>query len=187
VTFELQLLWLVQSVAILTFLGFMIFIFYPKYSSANGIKQSFFKDRNVVIQCGIFTFFYIVLFGHLFIFNNNYAIFPIYVLGVVLALSGLIVAFIARIRMRAVWSPITNTSESKEIMSKGIFSIMRHPVYVGRLLFFTGTMVMFNIKLLILAVLYWYFLRKKAIEEEQHLAKTNPKYKEYLKKVKRLF
>jgi protein-S-isoprenylcysteine O-methyltransferase Ste14 len=186
-TLESILLWLVKTVAILTFVGFMFFVFYPKFSSVGSVKKSFFKDRSVSLQFWIFTIFYVILLGQLFIFNENYTKLAIYIFGATVAISGLLISFVARFQMRAVWSPITNTNKSKEIMNTGIFGIMRHPVYLGRLLFFIGIMLMLNLKLLILAPLYRYFLRKKAIEEENYLVRANPKYKNYIKKVKRLF
>jgi len=184
---ETNLLWLIHLIATATFMGFLVFVFVPRVNSRSKIKKYFVKDTRSGIEFLIFAFFYIFLFSQLFVFNNIHTEFLVYIAGTSIAMGGLLLAFIARMQLRNIWSPVTNTQQSGEIMNSGVFGFMRHPVYVGRLLFFIGVMLMLNLKGLILVPLYWYFLRRKVLDEEKLLSEKNPDYKKYMSRVKRLF
>ena len=79
-----------------------------------------------------------------------------------------------------------NIYESKKIITTGIFSKIRHPIYLGRFFFFIGVVLMLNIKVIFLAPLYWNYLRNHLIQEEKYMQKVNPNYKKYMQKVKRI-
>lgn len=184
---ETKLLLVVQALAIFTFVGFIFLIFLPQIHKNNSVKKYFFKDKKALFESLIFIFFYLFLFSQLFILNKNHTEHITYMAGATIAIGGLLIAFLARLQLKHVWSPITNTQVSKEILDRGAFGITRHPVYIGRLLFFAGTMLMLNLSGVFVTIFYWYLLRKKATEEEQYLIKNNPKYKDYIKHVKGLF
>ena len=107
--------------------------------------------------------------------------------GFVLACIGLLIAFTGRIQIRSVWNPITHAAPSPTMIQSGIFGIARHPIYLGRLLFFIGGMLMYNLFGLVLALVYWWMLRKKAMQEERLLAQNLPGYDRYCQKVNRWF
>ena len=177
-------LFTVQFTAIGSFIAFMAFVFLRKIRSSSSLRKYFFQDKKMVIEFVIFFVFYVFLFTHLFIYNGNHTILPIYIFGSLLALIGLIIAFIGRIQLRTSWTPITMTDNQTKVVNKGIFGILRHPIYIGRFLFFSGVMFMLNPYGLSIAVLYWFFLRKKSVEEEQFLNQATSSYKTYAKKVK---
>ncbi len=182
-----QLLSLVQLVAICTFVIFMMIVFFKKIDSKSSLKQHFLNDKKMLIEFTLFSFFYIYLFNYLFIANQNYSPLVFFVVGSITALAGLILAFIGRLQLKDIWTPITTMRQPMKVVDKGVFRLMRHPIYAGRLLFFTGTMLMLNPVGLLFAFFYWLSLRKKALEEEDFLFKTSPHYKIYAKKVKRIF
>lgn len=173
--------------AIATFVAFLCLIFLPNLSKGNTIKSYFFGDAATTKESAVFALFYLFLFGQLFLFNEKYTYLFIYILGTITALSGLMISFIARQQLGKVWSPITHPQRAKRIIDEGLFGMMRHPVYLGRLLFFLGVMMMLNLKGVVLSVVYWYCLGKKALDEERNLVRTNPEYRKYLKRVRRRF
>jgi protein-S-isoprenylcysteine O-methyltransferase Ste14 len=100
---------------------------------------------------------------------------------------GLIIAIIGRLQLRKLWNPLTNIYNSKEILNTGIFSLIRHPIYAGRFLFFLGIILMFNLLAVLLVPFYWDYLRNRLILEEKYLSSVNKKYLNHMKKVKRIF
>lgn len=73
------------------------------------------------------------------------------------------------------------------LVDHGIFSLIRHPIYLGRLSFFAGVMLMLNLYGLILLPFYWFLLHRKASDEEAILARSLHGYDAYRRKVKRGF
>ncbi len=184
---EHTLLYITQIFALATFIGFMLFVFLPKLKAGGSYRKFFFKDTKSSGDTIVLIIFYLILFGHLFIFNTNPSTFYLYVLGFVFAAVGLLVAFIGRMQLRRYWTPVTYTAHSGDILDTGLFRYSRHPIYIGRMLFFLGVFLMFNPSVSILTIAYWYILRKKAKKEERLLASQNKKYADYMKRVPRLF
>jgi len=185
-TLNTILLQIVQITAIGTFLIFMLFILLPKIlNKKSKFKRYFFHNKSIIKDSLILISFYTFLFYHLFYLNKNYSPLPIYILGFLSAMTGLLVAHIGRLQLRKLWNPLTNIYSSKKIISSGIFSKIRHPIYFGRLAFFLGVMLMLNLIAIFLAPFYWDYLRNKLIREEKYLQEVNPQYKHYMKRVKR--
>jgi len=181
------LLRIVQFTAISTFLIFILFVFTPKLlKKKSRFKKYFFHDKKVLRDSSILTLFYIFLFSHLFYFNKNPSSFVVYLIGFLSAMIGLIVALIGRLELRKIWNPITNIYDSKEIIDKGIFSKIRHPIYFGRFMFFLGIIMMLNLLAIFITPFYWSYLKKRLELEEKYLLETNKKYKHYIKRVRRI-
>lgn len=177
---------LIQSLAVLTFVGFMLVVFIPHLQRGNTWKASFFKNKKTSSSFWYFFAFYVVLFYSLFLDSTITRESWIFQFGTILAFIGLVVAFIARIQLRSVWKPITNASKSQKIIDTGAYKVFRHPIYVGRFLFFLGVMLMFNLPGVLIAVAYWAFLRSRLVAEEQLLMENSSHYREYAKRVKRI-
>ena len=81
-------------------------------------------------------------------------------------------------------TPYPRPRETGELIEKGPYRFVRHPIYVAGLLFFFGvglsSSVPATIGALALGTLWW---RKAAIEEE-HLAAQFPEYEEYRSRVR---
>jgi len=181
------LLWIVQITAVGTFLVFMLFVFMPKLLGRKSrFRKYFFHDKKVLKDFLILLSFYIFLFVHLFYFNSNQSDFWIYLIGFFCAMIGLIIALVGRLQLRELWNPLTNIYSSKELLDKGVFSKIRHPIYFGRFMFFLGVMLMLNLLAVFLAPFYWDYLRNRLVQEEEYLQEINPKYKKYMKKVGRV-
>lgn len=181
------LLYLVQFTSVITFLIFLIFVFLPKlFSGKKKFKTFFLNDLSMIRDFTILSSFYGFLFAHLFYYNAP-TLFFIYFLGFFFAMFGLLFAIIGRLQLRKLWNPLTNIYNSKEILDTGVFSIIRHPIYVGRFLFFLGIMLMFNVLAVLIVPFYWDYLRNRLIKEEEYLCSVNKKYILHMKKVSRIF
>ena len=66
---------------------------------------------------------------------------PILVIGVVLAVSGLFIALWARVILGTNWSGAVTFKEKHELIQKGPYAFVRHPLYTGLLMMFLGTVI----------------------------------------------
>jgi protein-S-isoprenylcysteine O-methyltransferase Ste14 len=82
-------------------------------------------------------------------------------------------------------TPYPRPRDTGELVEKGPYRYVRHPIYVSGLLFFLGvglsSSVPATIGALALGTLWW----RKAALEEQHLAERFPEYDEYRRRVRR--
>lgn len=177
------ILHIIQLYAIGTFIMFMILIFPKRVSSKETLNDSFFAHPEMIFEFILFACIYLYLFGTFFFTPPRSSLTTPFMLGAIIAFIGLTIAFVGRYQLGKSWSPVTQTSNPKSIAASGIYAYLRHPIYLGRIAFFIGVMSMLNLKGLIIAIGYWLFLRKKAIQEEKYLLKKNSNYKAYKKRV----
>jgi protein-S-isoprenylcysteine O-methyltransferase Ste14 len=79
--------------------------------------------------------------------------------------------------------------ETPRVITKGVFSFVRHPVYLGSILAFLGLIVM---TLSLLSVIIWligiiFYYRISRYEERLLLSRFGKEYEDYMKKVPMLF
>ncbi|RKY79283.1 hypothetical protein DRQ07_06590 [candidate division KSB1 bacterium] len=75
--------------------------------------------------------------------------------------------------------------ENPEIVNTGVFNIVRHPIYLGSILFYLGIIVLFptwaSIILFVAITAFYYFI--SLYEEKLLLQKFGDRYKKYQKEV----
>lgn len=107
------------------------------------------------------------------------------ILGFVMVLSGALLSFYGKIQMRESWSAYTKPNEKIVIVDKGLYSIVRHPIYLFSIIMTIGTFLVFpfywNLMCAVLMILL-YILKMKS--EEKMLINLFPQYKNYIKRVK---
>ena len=104
--------------------------------------------------------------------------------GLPLIILGGYIYFHNRNVMGRIWS--VKVEEKNKIITNGLFKHVRHPLYLGILLIYTGAIIStLNTLLLITftALTLPYFYKRASIEEEL-LGKTLKGYKDYMKKTK---
>jgi protein-S-isoprenylcysteine O-methyltransferase Ste14 len=79
--------------------------------------------------------------------------------------------------------------ETPRVITEGVFSFVRHPVYLGSILAFLGLIVM---TLSLLSVIIWligiiFYYRISRYEERLLLSRFGKDYEDYMKKVPMLF
>jgi len=79
--------------------------------------------------------------------------------------------------------------ETPQVITKSVFSIVRHPIYLGSILLYSGLIIMtLSIAsfatLIVIVIFYWYISRH---EEKMLIERFGDAYLEYMRKVPMLF
>lgn len=138
--------------------------------------NKFIKSTNSII----FLVAVNVIFSFLGFNSLNY-------LGIPLIILGCFIYFYNRHLMGKTWS--VNIETKNEIIIKGLFKHVRHPLYLGALTACVGGIIFTN-NLLWLAIFVFFtipFTYYRARIEEKLLLKTLKGYKDYMKRTKMFF
>ena len=107
--------------------------------------------------------------------------------GLLLTILGCVFAIWARLTLGTNWSSMPDVKQSHELVTKGPYALVRHPIYSGLLLALAGTVIAAGISRFV--VLVWALLAisyaLKFRQEEKLMIETFPDaYPEYRKRVK---
>jgi protein-S-isoprenylcysteine O-methyltransferase Ste14 len=104
---------------------------------------------------------------------------PLKVVGVLLAVAGAVVMVMAARALGSGFTPFPRPSDAGRLVATGPYAVVRHPVYTGGILLFTGISLALSPLALVgtaaLAVLW----ALKSHLEERFLAARYPGYAEY--------
>lgn len=105
-------------------------------------------------------------------------------IGVLLASLGLVGMYWARLHMGQLWLPGTGVKYEHRIIDRGLYSIVRHPIYTFVIIFYLGSVLVFpvwwNWAAFLVAIAGYIY---KALEEETFLLVHLPGYSEYQHRV----
>ena len=107
------------------------------------------------------------------------------VVGVVLLLSGAVVAVAAGRALGKGMSPFPRPPEGAPLVETGPYGIVRHPVYAGGLGFFVGWSLIAGPVALALTLVLAVLWAGKIAVEERHLRAAHPGYDDYARRVPR--
>jgi protein-S-isoprenylcysteine O-methyltransferase Ste14 len=104
-----------------------------------------------------------------------------------LVLLGLFIAIWARVTLGGNWSAKVTLKENHELIQRGPYRVVRHPIYSGLLVMILGTAILVGqvggfIVLLFCFFGFWVKFRR----EEKLLTKHLPGYSEYMRRTKAL-
>jgi protein-S-isoprenylcysteine O-methyltransferase Ste14 len=111
--------------------------------------------------------------AHLFVSNG------ITPFGWIVAAAGLVLAIWAGRTMGRSLSAFPRPPRDAELVETGPFRWLRHPIYVGFVLFFAGLSLVFSVYALALTGLLALFWLAKARREERYLLERFPGYADY--------
>ncbi|HZR06655.1 MAG TPA: isoprenylcysteine carboxylmethyltransferase family protein [Candidatus Udaeobacter sp.] len=108
--------------------------------------------------------------------------------GAFLCVGGLLFAIWARVILGRNWSGVVTLKEGHELIERGPYRVVRHPIYTGMLAMFAGTAIAIGylggfVGLLLLFVSFWVKLKR---EENLMLKHFPDKYAAYQRRVKRI-
>ena len=108
--------------------------------------------------------------------------------GAFLCVSGLVFAIWARVILGRNWSSVITLKEEHELIERGPYRVVRHPIYTGILAMFAGTAIATGyfggfLGLLLVSVSFWLKLKR---EEDLMLKHFPGKYAVYQRRVKRI-
>jgi protein-S-isoprenylcysteine O-methyltransferase Ste14 len=109
-------------------------------------------------------------------------------LGFFLTLAGLAFACWARVILGRNWSGVVQLKQDHELIVRGPYNLVRHPIYTGLLLAFLGTALAIGewralLAAAIIAVSFW---RKLRLEERWLCELFGEQYRDYMTRVKAL-
>jgi protein-S-isoprenylcysteine O-methyltransferase Ste14 len=104
------------------------------------------------------------------------------IVGDVAVLIGLIVALWARTVLGGNWSGFVTFKENHELIVRGPYRFVRHPIYTGILVMILGTAIISGrtvafLALIICFLVYWQKLRQEEALLTKHFPETYPAYK----------
>jgi protein-S-isoprenylcysteine O-methyltransferase Ste14 len=100
-------------------------------------------------------------------------------LGWIVAAIGLAITVWAGVTMGSSLSPFPRPPRDAELVERGPYRFLRHPIYVGGTLFFAGLSLVFSVYALALTAVLAVFWVAKARLEERHLGERFPAYADY--------
>ena len=113
----------------------------------------------------------------------------IIVIGLAFLITGAVSNIIARINLGTNWSNSMKIYENQKIITNGMYSIVRHPLFFSLILVLTGTSIIYK-NYASLSATYLIFvpaMAYRAKKEEEVLVKEFPEYIEYAERVPMLF
>lgn len=108
--------------------------------------------------------------------------------GIILTLTGIIFAIWARFYLGGNWSGVITVKENHTLVTRGPYSIVRHPIYSGFLLGVFGTVLVWReVRGLVgVALVLLLLLMKTRLEEKFMIQEFGAQYTEYRRRVKAL-
>lgn len=108
--------------------------------------------------------------------------------GLTFCVLGAVIACWSRYKLGRNWSLSVQKKENHELIQSGMYKIVRHPIYTGLLLLFTGNAIIVGdyrgiIAVLIVFISFWFKLTK---EEKLLTDNFGNQYTEYRKRTKAL-
>jgi protein-S-isoprenylcysteine O-methyltransferase Ste14 len=113
----------------------------------------------------------------------------IYAVGILVYLVGLIIRWIAIFQLKKAFTVDVAISHEHELKTDGLYSIVRHPSYLGNILIVSGLSIGMNSLLSFLAVTIPVFLAisyRIYVEEAILMKEFGQKYEEYCRTTKRI-
>ena len=108
--------------------------------------------------------------------------------GVLLCVGGLLFCILARFTLGRNRSGIVTFKGGHELITRGPYAIVRHPIYTGILMMIFGTVIVFGhiAGIIALPLVFWALWIKLRYEEKLMLEKFPDDYAAYSRRVKRL-
>ena len=108
--------------------------------------------------------------------------------GVVLCIGGLAFCVWARVTLGRNWSGVVTFKGGHELITRGPYAIVRHPIYTGILIMLIGTIIVLGrvAGIIGLPLVFWSFWIKLRYEEQLMLEKFPDQYAAYQQRTRRI-
>jgi len=112
---------------------------------------------------------------------------PYTTIGAGLMIAGGLLFVIATVTLGRGMTPFPKPVESGRLRTRGIYALMRHPIYTGVLCMAAGwSLAHLSIAGLAFCLLLFLFFDRKAVREEKWLTAKYPDYPAYARQVRKL-
>jgi len=162
-----------------------ILIDFTLYTRDEHIK----KEKKSIVETGTMTLFLLVFY---LILVTKIGIVPIYssilkliviILGMLAIVSGSIMNILGRFNLGSNWANHIKIYDEHILVQKGMYKIVRHPLYSSIMLMFYGACLVYRNIICFFAVTFIFipFMYYRARQEETLLIQTFSDYKGYIK------
>jgi protein-S-isoprenylcysteine O-methyltransferase Ste14 len=172
-----------QPITTLAAAAWLLFLFYWLWS-ARRVKSS---ARGEPVWSRFFKYWLPIIVNLALMFPTSNVLW-LAALGLLLAVAGLLFACWARAILGSNWSAVVQVKQDHELIERGPYRYVRHPIYTGLLLALVGTALLLGewravLGFVIMFVSFW---RKLRLEETWLSEYFGPAYGEYMQRVKAL-
>lgn len=110
------------------------------------------------------------------------------VLGGILAIVGLAIIAISVLQLNKNLSPFPTPKKEGQLITSGLYAIVRHPIYLGILVSFSGYAIYSgSVMRMVITILLGFLFHYKSTYEEELLTQKFEAYQIYQKKTKKIF
>jgi protein-S-isoprenylcysteine O-methyltransferase Ste14 len=180
----------ISIASVITFLLIENFLRFGK--EAKSLKTSSAdKGTTALLRFALISTIVLDLCSYLF---NFYNILPLnnrilFYTGLVFVIAGISIRLIATFTLKEYYTRTLKVTESHKVIKNGIYSVVRHPGYLGVTTFLVGSGLLTGnliTIILIVAIVPYCFIKRLLVEEQMLLASFGDDYIEYMKRTKRL-
>ena len=146
------------------------------------------KKFEIFAEIGIGFFISVIILG-LTSFDNlmlqRAGIVSLQYISIIFFIIGIILIISSFISLKRIGKPTSGLEDTTKIIKKGIFKILRHPLYLGLSLFTVGFLFAYQAIALIIigiAAIALFYLASR-VEDSYNIKKFGSEYDEYMKKV----
>ncbi|MHA2180220.1 MAG: methyltransferase family protein [Promethearchaeota archaeon] len=110
-------------------------------------------------------------------------------IGIAFLIIGGIIMIISRIQLGRYGTPVVHTGEDHILVTKGLYKLVRHPMYFGAIFMMVAPYLAFRSLILLsgIVILDSYFMNMRIkIEEETLIGAFGDEYRNYMKRTKKL-
>jgi protein-S-isoprenylcysteine O-methyltransferase Ste14 len=158
-------------------------------------KKNTKKEKKSIVETGTMTIF-LMLFYTILSSTKNQAVIEnseisrfIAIFGAILVFVGAVCNVFARFTLGANWANHIKIYDNHRLVNKGLYGIVRHPLYSSIILMFFGASLSYSNILSGLSVILIFipFMYYRAKQEEKLLSDVFPEYVEYSRKTGMFF
>ena len=158
-------------------------------------RKSVKKEKKSVVETGTMFAFFIILylvirFGILKIEIQSTSLKIILVIfGTLIIVLGTIFNVLGRLKLKQNWANQIRIYKNQTLIKKGVYGIVRHPLYASLIWVFYGASLVYHniLALLLNSLIFIPFMYYRAKQEEKLLIERFKEYKEYINKVGMFF
>lgn len=110
-------------------------------------------------------------------------------IGIIVLIIGGIIMVTSRIQLGKYGTPVIHTGEEHKLVTKGLYKVVRHPMYFGAIFMMLGSYIAFRslLVLIVIAISYIPLMKMRIKMEEETLIGTfGDDYRNYIKQTKKL-
>ena len=172
-------------------LFFSIFLDFALYSSNDKVK----KEKKSIVDTGTMTLFFFVFY---LILKSKIGVIAIsdvllrkliIIIGVLAIVVGCVINILGRFNLGSNWANHIKIYQDHALVQKGMYKIVRHPLYASIILMFYGACLVYRnvICLIVVSLIFVPFMYYRAKQEEIMLMRAFPEYEEYKQRTGMLF